>query len=89
MTLTVKVEDCSPTTCRIIAVRSSESVGAEPDWNVTGDLTVDLRAERNGKKARLYTVTVECTDSAGNTARKTVKIKVSKKSSSDDDDGHD
>ncbi len=86
VTLTVKVEDCSPTTCRIIGVRSSESVGAEPDWNITGDLTVDLRAERNGKKARLYTVTVECTDSAGRTARKAVEIKVSKKSSGDDDD---
>ena len=86
VTLTVKVEDCGPTACRIIAVRSSESVGAEPDWIITGDLTADLRAERNGKKDRTYTLTVECTDSAGNTARKNVEVKVSKKDSDDDYD---
>ena len=86
VTLTVKVEDCSPTACRIIAVRSSESVGAEPDWIITSDLTVDLRAERNGRKDRTYTLTVECTDSAGNTARKNVEVKVAKKDSDDDDD---
>ncbi len=92
VTLTVKVEDCSPTICRIVAVRSSESVGAEPDWIITGDLTADLRAERNGNKDRTYTLTVECTDSAGNTARKIVEVKVSKKDSNhdhDDDCDHD
>ena len=86
VTLAVKVEDCGPTTCRIIAVRSSESVGAEPDWIITGDLTVNLRAERSGKKDRTYTLIVECTDSAGNTTRKNVEVKVSKKDSDDDDD---
>jgi hypothetical protein len=88
VTLSVKVEDCSPTTCRIIAVRSSESVGAEPDWIITGDLTVDLRAERNGKKGRTYTVTVECTDSAGLKSRDTVTVKVTKNRPSSDDDDH-
>lgn len=90
VTLTVNVEDCSPTTCRIISVRSSQSVGTEPDWIITGDLTVDLRAERSGKKDRTYTVTVECTDSAGLKSRGTVTVKVSKKrpDSDDDDDDH-
>ncbi len=90
VTLTVKVEDCSPTTCRIISVRSSQSVGAEPDWIITGDLTVDLRAARSDKKDRTYTVTVECTDSAGLKSRDTVTVKVSKKrpDSDDDDDDH-
>ena len=76
VTIEAEVEDCSPTTCRIIAVRSNQPVGAEPDWIITGDLTVDLRAERSGRKQRQYTITVECVDSAGNAARKTVVVEV-------------
>jgi hypothetical protein len=77
----VEAEDCSPVTSRIIAVRSNQPVGPEPDWIITGDLTVDLRAERTGKKTRRYTITVESTDSSGNTARKTVDVEVPGKKS--------
>jgi hypothetical protein len=37
------------------------------DAVITGDLTMDLRAERSGKGSdRIYTLTAECTDSAAN-----------------------
>ena len=43
-----------------------------PDWVQTGDLSVDLRAERSGKgTGRVYTITVECTDASDNSATST------------------
>jgi len=46
-----------------------------PDWDITGDLTVNLRAERSGTwGGRLYTIAVECEDTAGNTASKTTTV---------------
>ncbi|HEY6137458.1 MAG TPA: hypothetical protein VI670_06800, partial [Thermoanaerobaculia bacterium] len=36
------------------------------DWQITDDLTVNLRAERSGNTGdRVYTVWVECLDHAG------------------------
>lgn len=59
--------------CRITSVTSNEPVNAlgdgntEPDWRLTGDLTVELRAERSGTgTGRVYTITVQCTDASGN-----------------------
>ena len=68
---------------RIVSVTSNEPADGlgdghtAPDWNVTGDLTLELRAERSGKGAgRVYTVTVESVDRAGNVGRGTVQVSV-------------
>jgi hypothetical protein len=69
-------DNCDPEpVCRIVSVSSSESetgVGAgstAPDWDIIGAFDVNLRAERAGKgNGRIYTVTVECADDAGNSA---------------------
>jgi hypothetical protein len=37
-----------------------------PDYEITGPLSVNLRAERQGNSERLYTVTFESTDASGN-----------------------
>ena len=38
---------------------------------------MNLRAERSGKgRARTYTITVRCTDASGNSATKTVTVRV-------------
>jgi hypothetical protein len=85
VTVSVSAADvCSATTaCRITSVRSNEPVNRrhdgheEQDWRITGDLTIELRAEREGgKNGRVYTVTVECTDTSGNKATKAVAIAV-------------
>jgi len=48
-----------------------------PDWQITGDLTVNLRAERSGQgSGRIYTITIECTDFSGNSSTKTVTVSV-------------
>jgi hypothetical protein len=70
-------------TCRIVSVTSDEpqtglgggDIG--PDWEITGALTVNLRAERwNKGDGRVYTITVECADEAGNTSTSTVTVVV-------------
>jgi len=49
----------------------------QTDWEITGDLTVLLRAERSGSQAdRVYTLTVQCTDTSGNSATATVNVTV-------------
>lgn len=69
--------------CEIVAVTSSDPVNATgdgntmPDWVVTGDLTLSLRAERSAPQvARIYTITVRCTDDSGNSAERDVEVRV-------------
>ncbi len=51
-----------------------------PDWKITGDLTLELRAERNDHgQGRVYTITVESSDAAGNASTGTVAVMVPKK----------
>ena len=85
---TVKVavaadDACGEVTTRIIQVVSNEPVNGTgdgdtgPDWNITADHKVQLRAERAGPgSGRIYTITVEATDEAGNTATKTTEVTV-------------
>ncbi|RLB32230.1 MAG: hypothetical protein DRG87_00185 [Deltaproteobacteria bacterium] len=48
-----------------------------PDWEITGDLTVDLRAKRSGTgSGRVYTISVKCCDAWGNTATQNVEVTV-------------
>jgi hypothetical protein len=47
-----------------------------PDWVITGDLTLQVRAERTGGVNRNYTVTIAVTDASGNTTTGTFVISV-------------
>ena len=69
--------------CQIISVASNEPVnGLEdgntaPDWVFSGNLTVKLRAESFGTgSGRIYTITVECADSSGNSSTDTATVTV-------------
>jgi len=69
--------------CRIVSVASNEPANGggdgntSPDWEITGDLTVNLRAERSGGGGgRVYTITVRCTDAPGNASTTTVAVSV-------------
>ncbi|HYT59200.1 MAG TPA: hypothetical protein VEL06_03460, partial [Haliangiales bacterium] len=86
VTVGVKATDnAGPSTCRITSVTSNEPVNGlgdgdqEPDWIIAGDLTLYLRAERaqNGT-GRIYSITVTCTDTAGNATNGTVAVFVPK-----------
>jgi hypothetical protein len=70
----VATDTCDPNpVCAIVAVNSDEPQEGtgdgnfSPDWLLLGGLTADLRAERAGPRdGRVYTLTVECTDTSGN-----------------------
>jgi len=75
--------DAAVATCHITAISSSEPVegtgdgDTAPDWEITGSLTANLRAERaGGGPGRTYTLTVECTDSAGNISSRSATVTV-------------
>jgi PKD domain/FG-GAP repeat len=77
------IDNCSAVTCRIVSVASNEPVNgvgdgdAAPDWTITGELTVSLRAERAGQgSGRVYSIVVECADIYGNTSKTTVTVTV-------------
>src|SRR5262249_53340471 len=77
-------DGCGATvSCRIVSVTSNEPVDGlgdgdtSPDWVITGDLTVNLRAERSGSgTGRVYTITVACTDPSGNESISAVTVRV-------------
>jgi hypothetical protein len=75
-------DNCQLASTRIVGVTSNQPVDGHgdghtsPDWVVTGDLTLQLRAERSGGKDRVYTITVEAADVDGNKSRKTVTVTV-------------
>jgi hypothetical protein len=83
VTVAVDATDNCDYACDIISVASNEPVNGlgdgdtAPDWVITGDLTVELRAERSGKgSGRVYTITVECADSSGNSSTDTAAVRV-------------
>ncbi len=76
--ITVYATDVSgPVTSKIIAVRSNEpGTNGVPDWIITGDLTLQLRAETNRPGGRMYTITVSCSDTEGNTSKGFARVTV-------------
>ncbi len=77
----VATDNCDPAPqSEIIDVTSSEPVtgpgdSTSPDWEITGPLSVNLRAERlDAGPGRIYTVTVRCTDSFGNSSLKRATV---------------
>lgn len=76
-------DNCDLPVCSITSVNSNEPVNGlgdgdtEPDWEITGNLTVNLRAERSGTgSGRVYTMNIECTDESGNSSVETVEVTV-------------
>ena len=83
MTANVSDNCDSEPSCQITSVSSNEPVNGSgdgntsPDWVITGNLTVDLRAERSGSgSGRVYTIEVTCTDASVNSSTDTVNVTV-------------
>jgi hypothetical protein len=70
-------DNCSAkSSCRVVGITANEAIDAA-DAQVTGPMSVSLRADRAGSgDGRVYTVTVECKDDAGNASRKDVAVNV-------------
>jgi photosystem II stability/assembly factor-like uncharacterized protein len=70
-------DGCGGVDCHIASVTSNEP--GDFDWYLMEALTLRVRAERAGKgNGRIYTITIECTDEAGNVATSTVTVTVPK-----------
>jgi hypothetical protein len=77
-------DNCGVPVCSITLVESNEPENGlgdgdtAPDWEITGDLTLKLRAERSGKgSGRTYTITATCNDGCDNNSYPTVNVTVS------------
>jgi hypothetical protein len=76
--------DPQPVT-RIVSVSSSEPANAtgdgdtEVDWEITGDLTLNVRGERSGTgSGRVYSIVIESRDASGNVSTATTTVTVLK-----------
>jgi hypothetical protein len=69
----VDAADATPTT-RIVSVTANQDITG--DFTITGPLTLQLRAERDRGQTRVYTITVESRDDAGNVSTGTVTVTV-------------
>lgn len=47
------------------------------DWTITGNLTLNISANTRKRQDRTYTITVQCTDASGNSAKETTAIVIS------------
>lgn len=85
----VATDNCGPVTSRISAITSNQPADGNgdghttPDYRILGNLSVsllaDLRSERDGSTGeRIYTITIESRDRAGNTATRNVYVRVPK-----------
>ncbi len=80
--LTDATAACGPPVCKIVSITSDEPANGagdgntSPDVRIVADRTAEIRAERagGGFLGRTYTITVECTDTAGNTTRKDTTV---------------
>ena len=71
-------DNANETTCAV-TVASNDSTAKGEDWQVIDNHLVRLKASRlsNGR-ARIYMITVTCTDAAGNTTKRSTGIAVAK-----------
>jgi len=77
------IDNCDPSpTAKITQITCNEPQGHfAPDWEITGPLSVNLRAERLSDSGRVYTIYVDVTDQSGNKTTVTTTVTVPKSQS--------
>ena len=78
VSLAVNAPDTCNVSCNVVQVSGTDGASSA-DWQITGPLSANLRADRSGKdkNGRVYTVALPCTDPASNASTmKTVSVTV-------------
>jgi hypothetical protein len=71
------IDDTDPAPLvHIIGVTSNDPTVTSADYEITGELSLNVRADKNGNGPRVYTVIVEATDASGNTAVGTIDVTI-------------
>lgn len=72
------IDICDPNPkIKILSVTSNEPGNGQ--YQITGDLTLNVQSERNGGgNGRIYTITVQATDAAGNSSTRNVTVTIPK-----------
>jgi hypothetical protein len=83
----VATDNCDPSpSSHIVSVTSNQAINgpgdgnSNPDYVITGNLTLQLRAERTASQDRTYTITIATTDFSGNVTTSTVNVTVAQTS---------
>jgi tetratricopeptide (TPR) repeat protein len=77
----VASDTCGSTNCKIVHVSTEDLLGGDghqaPDCEITGNLTLNLRAERTETgPGRTYNIYVECRDASGNSREEILTVTV-------------
>ncbi len=78
VTITVATSDISTVTSHIVSVTSNQNITNA--FQITGPLTVNLKADRDGSTDRVYTIHFVSVDAYGNTATGSVDVFVLQRS---------
>ncbi|HEX2059142.1 MAG TPA: hypothetical protein VHK90_00230, partial [Thermoanaerobaculia bacterium] len=77
------VDAVDPTpSVKILSVSSNQPINGTgdgdtaPDWEITGPMTLKLRAERSANKERVYTIVLQTQDAIGNVGTSTLQVRV-------------
>ncbi|HEX2835222.1 MAG TPA: HYR domain-containing protein [Thermoanaerobaculia bacterium] len=74
--LTVEANDVVDPSPRCAILDFSANQTLDDDVHITGELTLELRAERDGGRERIYTIRVQCADSFDNASIGNVIVRV-------------
>ena len=74
---TLVIDDVDPAPyVHIIGVTSNDPNVTADDYEITGDLTVNVRADKTQSDERIYTIYVEAIDASGNSALGTTVVQI-------------
>jgi hypothetical protein len=77
--LAIDIPTFSATTSHIVSVTSNQAI-TSADYQITGPLTVNLRADRTNGVDRIYTINTVTVDASGNSSPGSVNVYVSHRS---------
>ena len=74
---TLVIDDVDPAPyVHIIGVTSNDPNVTAADYEITGDLTLNVRADKTQNDERIYTIFVEAIDASGNSAIGTTEVHI-------------